>query len=477
MSTAPCQNPFPAGALPASRRAALRSRPVRWSAATLISALLLAGCGGGDGAGGPKAEAFSADRSSYLVGERAILSARFSGGSASIDGGIGAVQNGGTVQTPPLDTTSTYSLTVRGGDGRVDALSVTLAVSYRNRYQTLPVGARLSGHASVSLADGSVLLIGGSRGTGTLSERIDRFDPVSRSISALSIMYEGRTGTQALLLPDGKVLIGGGTTSGTDSRRLELLDPATGSIVAAGQLSVPRVDAASTLLADGKVMFCGGFTSGEGASAGISRSCDIWDPATRSVRRIANALAAPRAGHRMTKLRDGRVLISGGWSSVLPYVHAEIFQPASESFTAIASPVTQMVAQHAAVLQPDGSVLLLGGERIAGHNIQNVSAEVWRFDPATNGFHSRPPLAAPRTMAAVVPLRDGKLLLFGGQTELTRHSAGAERYDPASGGQPIAGLDQDRAYLSANRLADGRVLIAGGESIDGQFATGLLIYE
>ena len=74
-------------------------------------------------------------------------------------------------------------------------------------------------------------------------------------------------------------------------------------------------------------------------------------------------------------------------------------------------------------------------------------------------------------------MRDGRVLLFGGQTEPDRHSASAERYDPVAGGQALAALDRERAYLSANRLPDGRVLVAGGESTQGAFADQLLIYE
>lgn len=448
-----------------------------------LFAALLAACGGGGGGGGggdndgsATIDDFSADRTAYFVGERASLNVRFRGQRAQVDRGIGSVSSGMRVQTPWLEVDTTFTLTVHGQDASQSARSITLPVSYRDRFQPLAPAQPLSGHAAVSLPDGGVLLIGGSRGLKALSERIDRFDPATHDVTPLAAMREGRFQPQALLLPDGQVLIGGGSTSGQDSRLLERLDPRTGAVLPAGRLSVPRVDLAAAVLADGRVLFCGGTTSGEGAEMGISRSCDLWDPATQTARRLAATMSVPRSGHRLTRLRDGRVLVSGGFSTATPYRYAELFDPASESFTPINAPVREVLAQQVAVLHTDGSVLLMGGERYTADRVV-PHAEVWRFDPGSDTFSPRPPLARARTLAAAVPLRDGRVLLFGGQTEFDRHSASAERYDFFAGGRALAPLDQERAYLSANRLPDGRVLVAGGESLQGAFAVNLLIYE
>jgi hypothetical protein len=454
-----------------------------WLPATVVATMglaLLAACGGGIdgefGDGTPSIEQFSADREHYHVGERATLSLRWRGTQASLDPNLGPVTPVGTVSTPPLDMDSTVTLTVRGSNGSTVARSLTLPVSWRNRYQALPTPARLSGHAAVTAADGSVLLIGGSRGTSVLSAQIDRYDPGTGQLAPLGTMAEGRSQAQALLLPDGQVLIGGGVTSGMTGRQLERIDPRTGAIAPAGELSVPRIDAGAVVLADGRVLFCGGHTAGEGAELGLSRSCDLWEPATGSARRLTQSMTVPRAGHRLTRLRDGRVLVTGGYSTATPYRYAELFDPVTLSFAPVDAPVAEPLAQQVAVLHTDGSVLLIGGEQAPG--LQAVPrAEVWRFDPQTLTFSARPPLALARTLAAAVALRNGQVLLFGGQTDSEHHAASAERYDPALGGSAIASLDQDRAYHSASRLPDGRVLIAGGETIDGAIAGALLVYE
>lgn len=451
--------------------------PGPWRAALLPLVLLIAACGGGGaGDGSPAIDRFSADRDSYFVGERATLDIAWRGRSAQLQpgGGVDAVAR---VTTPPLDIDSTFTLTVRGDGAAEASRSLTLPVRWRDRYAPLATDLAVSGHAGVTLADGSVLLIGGSRpGLHALSDQVDRYDPASGRIQRLGQLVEGRSQPQALLLNDGQVLVAGGATSGVTGRPVELIDPRTGRITVVGQLSVPRLDAASVVLADGRALVCGGYTAGEGGSFGISRSCDLWDPATSTMRRLDTTMVTARAGHRMTRLRDGRVLVSGGYSADTPYRYAELLDPQTLRFTAINAPVTQPLAQQVAVLHTDGSVLLIGGEHAPG--LQAVPrAEVWRFDPVTDAFSARPPLARARTLAAGVALRDGRVLLFGGQTDSTRHAASAERYDPSSGGTAIAALDQDRAYLSANRLPDGRVLVVGGETIDGGIAARAMVYE
>lgn len=448
--------------------------------AALLGPLLLAlaACGGGGGADeeAPTVVRFAADREAYFVGERATLDIAWRGRSATLQPG-GVVAPTAQVTTPPLDIDSTFTLTVRGEGAAELSRSLTLPVRWRDRHAPLADALAVSGHAGVTLADGSVLLIGGSRpGQHALSEHVDRYDPATGRIQRLGSLVEGRSQPQALLLNDGRVLVAGGATSGLTGRPVEMIDPRTGSIQVVGELSAPRIDAAGVVLADGRALVCGGFTAGEGGTYGISRSCDLWDPATATMRRLDTTMVSARAGHRMTRLRDGRVLVSGGYSADTPYRYAELLDPQTLRFTAINAPVTQPLAQQVAVLHTDGSVLLIGGERAPGLEAE-PRAEVWRFDPGLNAFMARPPLARARTLAAGVALRDGRVLLFGGQTESSRHAASAERYDPASGGTPIAALDQDRAYLSANRLPDGRVLVVGGETIDGLVASRAMVYE
>jgi len=468
-------------ALPATPRGRVLSR--RHLLLAAVSSAAVAACGGGGGVIGdmPLIEHFGADRERYFVGDRARLTARFRGGPATIEPGLGAVTNGAAIDTPPLDVNTRFDLVV-AGPGTVPLVrSLTLPVAYRDRYRPLAAGFVGSGHGSAALPDGGVLLIGGSRGGAIFSDAVDRFDPATGTLTRIGTMQAGRWQPEALTLPDGRVLVAGGISASTEWRHVELIDAAQGRVETRGMLSVPRQYAGAAVLADGRVLFTGGHAAGERNELGISASAEIWDAASGSFRRLSGRMAMPRMSHRATLLGDGRVLLTGGFSTMSDgetgYRFAEIFDPATETFTAIDSPVVRTIGNHAAVRMPAGGVLLLGGEDWDGAR-SSPRAAVWHFDERTQRFSAAPPLATPRTLAAVAGLRDGRVLLFGGQdTTPERYSEGAELYDAASGGRAIAALPGQRAFHSVTRLADGRVLVAGGEAWNGSYAAALVVYE
>lgn len=465
------------------------SSPSRaWSRRSLLlsaaSTAALAACGGGSAVGDPPPpgtiEAFDADRSSYFVGERARLTARFRGGAGSIEPGIGAVASGVEVQTAPLDVSTRFDLVVAGA-GTVPVMrSITVPVGYRDRQQLQPSPYVGSGHAAVALKDGGVLLIGGSRGAGAFSEAIERFDPATGRVTRIGALSDGRWMAEAIQLPDGRVFVAGGLTGMHDSRAVDLIDPRTGQAERRGALSVSRHYAGAVLMADGRVLFTGGVAGGEGNPLGISRSAEIWDPVSGTFRRLAAQMAMPRMSHRLTRLADDKILVTGGFSvasdGTSGYVFAEIYDPSEETFRPLESPVRHVVANHAALALPGGDALVLGGEDWDGA-ISRPRAEVWRYRAAARTFEAAPPLTQPRALVTAAGLRDGRVLIFGGQTEAPAHTASGELYDAAQGGKAVAALDSQRSGHSVTRLADGRVLIAGGETHEGAYAPTLLVYE
>jgi hypothetical protein len=185
----------------------------------------------------------------------------------------------------------------------------------------------------------------------------------------------------------------------------------------------------------------------------------------------------PRAAHSMTVLPNGKVLVAGGYTSASPYLFAEVFDPATESFTAVGD-TAPLRASHASHLLADGRVLLLGGETLAADMATPVPlATVLAYDAASGRLATLPPLAVPRTWAATVALPSGEILLFGGQSELPRYTASAERYSATAGGSAIAALDGERALHTANRLPDGRVAVIGGEGWGGAYRSSVQLYE
>jgi len=153
-------------------------------------------------------------------------------------------------------------------------------------------------------------------------------------------------------------------------------------------------------------------------------------------------------------LADGRVLVAGGGHQALN--SAEIFDPASGSWTATGS-MHGARTYPVAVRLADGKVLVAGGDD--GGNL--ASAEL--FDPAIGVWTATGSMTIARQQAFAAVLSDGKVLVGGAGTSVGLDSS-AEVFDPATGRwTPTGAMTTGRAGpLSATRLNDGRVLVAGG---------------
>jgi hypothetical protein len=338
---------------------------------------------------------------------------------------------------------------------------------FRDRYATWAAPFAVSAHAAVGAADGSVLVIGGSRaGESAPSTAIDRFDPATGRFTRIGELRTGRTGHTATRLPDGRVLVVGGVTALQIGSVADLIDERSGAVAHGGNLVQPRSRHSATLLADGRVLVVGG----------IGRnSAELWDPATNRWRLVTQRMRSPREYHSATLLADGRVLIAGGAPADLAVHQAEVFDPRTETFTPVAGLPDGPRALHAAWRLADGSVLLAGGEAVSPDGSVEVLATALRFDPATNRLEAAAPLARARTIATALPLPGDRLLLFGGEHAIDEPAPTAESYGRA-GGRALAAMPGGRRLHSATRLPDGRVLIVGGEHAGG-YANEVLIYE
>jgi N-acetylneuraminic acid mutarotase len=192
-------------------------------------------------------------------------------------------------------------------------------------------------------------------------------------------------------------------------------------------------------------------------------SAEIYDPATRTWSATGNMLEARGehgtgvlAGHTATLLPDGKVLVAGGSGTPFAFLQsAELYDPASGTW----SPTGSMLAAHefhTATLLRNGSVLLVGGQ----------TAEL--YDPASGTWSPTGNPTIPRSSHTATLLADGRVLVVGGEEASHAALPGAELYDPSSGTWIDAGpVNIVRAWHSATLLDDGRVLIAGGETYSG----------
>ena len=175
-----------------------------------------------------------------------------------------------------------------------------------------------------------------------------------------------------------------------------------------------------------------------------------------------------RIGHTATLLRDGTVLVLGGYDGEVPRIEdvapvplatAELFDPASGSWSATAS-MSKARAMHTATLLPDGSVLVVGGggeaEPMEGPP-RSATAEL--YDPSSGNWTATGTMTEPRGNFSATLLPDGTVLVVGGSPNYRE----AELYDPSKGTWAATGsMAEGRMAHSATLLLDGTVLVAGG---------------
>jgi hypothetical protein len=197
------------------------------------------------------------------------------------------------------------------------------------------------------------------------------YDPKTGKFSPTGSMAEGRNWATATLLSDGRVLVAGGLVDGTLTlSSAEIYDPASGTFSPTGSMPDARFLSSATLLADGRVLISGGQLINGNSIADVTFAL-LYEPKTGHFIQTG-ALAEPRDTATATRLEDGRVLVTGGFTypsdqpasakgqAIVSVSSAEIYDPNTGKFTDAGS-MTVARAGHTATLLLDGRVLLAGG--------------------------------------------------------------------------------------------------------------------
>jgi hypothetical protein len=326
------------------------------------------------------------------------------------------------------------------------------------------VGERRECETATVLMDGRVLVIGGiQRPDSRYALTADLYDPAAGTFGSAGptespvAEYCGHVAT---LLNDGGVLIT------HDDGTAQLYSPAVGAFTRTGSLKTPRGGSTATVLRDGRVLIAGGFAralSNGGWEYAPLASAELYDPATGTFS-PARSMAAVRDTPAAALLESGRVLVAGGPS-------AEVYNPATGRFTQTGSMNASRLCAVATPL-PDGRVLVAGGYApfyAGGPSVAQhlTSAEI--YDPAAGKFTRTGSASGPP--ADLVALRDGRILaLVGGEDGLA-----VEIYDSSAGVFTAVGMLPSSAELVDSRtcsgkqsfavLHDGRVLFPGDPSV------------
>ncbi len=165
-------------------------------------------------------------------------------------------------------------------------------------------------HTATLLKDGQVLITGGHKGRRpaiTIYSSAEIYNPASGTFSSTGNLTVRRHKHDATLLADGRVLIIGGSDERDGRgayRNAEVFNPTTGTSTAVGAMNDARykLQGTAVLLNNGKVLIAGG-----------ANRAEVFDPATNSFSFAAGSLGTMRLFATATLLKNGQVLIAGGY--------------------------------------------------------------------------------------------------------------------------------------------------------------------
>jgi hypothetical protein len=256
-------------------------------------------------------------------------------------------------------------------------------------------------------------------------------------------------------LPGGEVLVAGGDN--TPPPKGDLLASNGSAFKAAGEMKQERFLSAAALLPDGDVLIAGGDET-LGQSTPVPTTDELWSPAGGGTFTLTGAMNVPRQVFTLTTLPNGEALAVGGapdFKSEVGWASAELFNPATEKWTMTGAMAAGRLG-HTATLLPDCRVLIVG---------DNPTATTYNYLTGTFSLAGSEG-AFQRSYQTSTLLANGKVLIAGGQEGNGTPLATASVWDPATGTfTPTATpMSTPRTQGFAALLSDGRVIVGGGLS-------------
>jgi len=302
-------------------------------------------------------------------------------------------------------------------------------------------------------------------------------------------MLAHRTHHHAVLLKNGEVAILGGTVHDPlQPVDVEKYNPDTKTFRLAGKILGALHNSTATLLSSGKVLLVGGSGKiGEAVSTTFPflKAAELYDPVTETTR-ITGSMHFGRFMHKAVALKNGRVLIVGGDADFKTHTppSLEIYDPETEMFT-VWGRLPYFREGSSAVLLENGKVLLTGGTEQSELDKNRIrqplnSSGADLIDIDKHQVKALPPMLSARGGHSMILLKDGKVLIVGGNAypaavrERLTHNIFAEIFDPSTEKfEPIVGpplISGGNSFL----LPNGNVLIFGAHNTEDN---GVLIYQ
>ena len=375
-----------------------------------------------------------------------------------------------------------------------DSIHATLAVEFTQHGKSVNyAGPNLIsprfGHDATTLDDGRVLVSGGWTGVAN-NGVIAQFPATSSQIYDAEMglwyfterLWEEQVAEQLDLLmfmspsrmPDGRVISLALTPDEDDVRTaLAVFDSETDSWTHLSDIPSSRIFADVVPLNDGRILIVGGVDGTPGSVAADSLDVvETYDPGIEEWQTLEpmNEAAVEQA---LVSLADGRVLAIGGSGSLImrwETARAEIFDPATNTWTLTGEMNLSRVSPKAIALT-DGRILVTGGQD-PHSTTYGDSPDSEIYDPDTGEWTLTGPMSTRRMNHTLTLLPDGRVLAAGGEdlqsSEYILYSS-TEVFDPETNTwSPGPELSQPRSSHSATLMPDGRVLLAGGISQEGE---------
>ena len=265
--------------------------------------------------------------------------------------------------------------------------------------------------ACVAMADGKIVVFGGSDSKGPLASA-ELYDPATDQWTPAGDMAVARSGHTATTSPWGAILIVGGEKSGLVEAFMT-----NRTFKTIGTLAKPRTDYALAVLPTHKILIFGGATD----NAPLS-SVEAYDADTDTIT-PAGAMLTARKNFAASTLYDGTVLVTGGYdASGTPLDSTEIFDFAKGA-SAAGPALAEARANHQSYTLPgNGSIMLVGG---SGKSGGLSSSEI--YTPWTGTIASTPKMHSARSGMAASLLSRGGMLVAGGKGD-GGFVSGVERY-------------------------------------------------
>jgi len=194
-------------------------------------------------------------------------------------------------------------------------------------HPTGAMGTHRWGHSAVRLNDGTVMVAGGStvRAGQTMKalRSVERYDPESGEWTALPDMTDARTGHTAVVLAEGRVLVCGGTApvgTATDPgvAFCEVYDPQENRWTPTGSLLRARRHHRAVRVDEHSVLITGGTAAGANGEGPFDpfadHTAELFDLGSGSWSAVAD-LPSGRGFHRSVRWGSGQVLVVGGAAS------------------------------------------------------------------------------------------------------------------------------------------------------------------